>query len=117
MTHRNYETGDGSSDGCTFPGIADEGLGQKRMDEVFFFFCYDAVTINLREVPQNNLLPQQTAGSAAFPPPDEGTRTCSHMAGFYTQPQHRREDKNVTHFLKNFIATYERQVLLGCYIG
>lgn len=33
MTHRNYETGDG----CTFPGIADETLGEKRTDEVFFF--------------------------------------------------------------------------------
>lgn len=38
MTHRNDETGDGSSDACTFPGIADEALGEKRADGVFFYF-------------------------------------------------------------------------------
>lgn len=41
----------------------------KRGRMKFFVFCYDAVTINLREVTQNNLLPQQTAGSATFFPP------------------------------------------------
>lgn len=38
MTHRNYETGDGSPDGCAFPAIAAQALGEKRTDEVCFFF-------------------------------------------------------------------------------
>lgn len=40
-----------------------------KREQMKFFFFYDVLTINLREVAQNNLLQQHTASSAAFSPP------------------------------------------------